>query len=102
MSDDNDFSTHRRSITNALESIGKGVGDLRGELARMTREMDTATARLVTRVDDLAAWKAEAEKRLRDLESNASKSTVYVAVGSTLLAVVASIVVSVIARAVSR
>ena len=102
MSDGNDFSMHRMAITDALKGVSDGVRDIRGELSRMTREVDSGTAKLITRADALEAWRVEAEKRLRALEESSARSGAYVSLAALAISGVVSLVVGLIVRAVGR
>ena len=97
MSDD--FASHRVAISDALSSIGRGVNELRTDLQRMTREVDQSSARLTTKMDELTVWKLEAERRLRALEENAAKGSVYTSIAAVLASAVISLVIGLAIRA---
>lgn len=99
---DGDFSTHRMAITDALKGVSDGVRDIRSELSRMTREVDSGTAKLTTRVDAIEAWRSEAERRIRAIEEQAARAGAYGTIAVIVISGVVSLTVGLIVRAVGR
>lgn len=104
MSDGEDrvAETHRGVIRDAMTEIKSRVSEIGGDVQRMTREVDTSTSKLTTRVDAIALWQSEAERRLREQEATAARMGVYITLAAALTSGVVSLVVALVVRAVSR
>ena len=106
---DGDFNEHRRVILGGIEALTRTVGEIAREQSRANTATETANARIVTRLDDLAAWRndlerqrreerAESEKRLRELESTRSQALVIAALGSVVFGAVMALLARVLVR----
>lgn len=106
---DGDFNEHRRVILGGIDTLTRAVGDIAKEQSRANTATETANARIVTRLDDLASWRtdlerqrreerAELEKRLRELEGTRAQALVIAALGSVVFGAVMALLARVVVR----
>lgn len=103
------FNEHKRVILSGIDALTRSVGDIAKEQARANTATETANARIVTRLDDLASWRtdlerqrreerAELEKRLRELEGTRAQALVVAALGSVVFGAVMALLARVVWR----
>jgi hypothetical protein len=100
MSDD--FDAHRRVILGTLETIGRGVSDLRADITKANLDAGKFSERTEIRIGILETCMKEVERRVRELEASSSKLGEHSRLASALVALVMSGIVAAVSRAVWR
>lgn len=107
MSDSSDgFNEHRRTLLNGIETLNKNVASIAEAQQRTSIAAEGVNAQTKTRLDEISAWKADIEKRLRediekrlrDLEATRSQAIAFAA----LLSVVLGVLIATLARVLVR
>lgn len=107
MSDGNgDFSEHRRTLLDGLRELSTSAKELAREQARHAAASDSNHARITVRVDDLATWRVELERRLREdferrlreVEGTRSQAIAVAALGSVIFGAVMAAILRLVIR----
>ncbi len=105
-SDSDSWAEHRRVILGGIEALNRSVAEIAKEQSRANTALEGVTARIITRLDDIATWRAEIDRRLRDdverrlreLEATRSQAIALAALVSVIFGVVAATVARVVVR----
>jgi hypothetical protein len=104
--DGGDFATHRLTLLDGIKELSASAKELAREQARHAAASDANHARILVRVDDLAAWRMELERRLREdferrlreVESTRSQALVVAALGSVIFGAVMAAILRLVIR----